>query len=320
MNTPSVWQGLDHDTILNTCEKALGKKLSPLLLKRNSYINRVYELETLDPPERLIVKFYRPGRWSREMITAEHLFLKDLSAQEIPVIPPLTLQGKTLFNWSENSFCSFFPKKGGRALDEFGQEGWEELGRLISRVHLVGQEQKNFSRLVWRPAITTSQHLQTLLNTTFLLPEFHSAFARTVEQFIAKADPLFNAQEFLFLHGDCHKGNLIHRPNEGIWLVDFDDCAYGPPVQDLWLFLPGPPEKCENELTWLLKGYETFRPFDRGALPLVPWLRGMRLVHFVAWLAVQSSEPGFTKHFPEAGTPRYWNETIKELQQIVFTK
>ncbi|MDI6731777.1 MAG: phosphotransferase, partial [Candidatus Margulisbacteria bacterium] len=257
MEALSVWQKLNHDTILQAVEAVLKKPLSNLLLPRNSYINRVYELEGFDTRERLIVKFYRPQRWTKEMILEEHGFLNELAAKDLPVIPPININGATLF------FClpppnsqsqlptslapipfSLFPKKGGRALDEFDKDS--------------------------------------------------------------------------LLHGDCHKGNLIHRPGEGIYLVDFDDLCFGPPVQDVWLLLPEKPEKCENELSWFLKGYELFMPFERKSLELVPLLRGMRIIHFAAWLAIQIQEADFPTHFPEAGTTRYWNELIKELQEIAF--
>ena len=128
MNKTTVWQQLNHDTILHTVEKALGEKLSNLLLPRNSYINRVYELEKYDSRERLIVKFYRPGRWTKEMILEEHKFLAELAAKEIPVIPPISLNNKSLFKFESIPFA-IFPKKGGRALDEFNKESWEEIGR-----------------------------------------------------------------------------------------------------------------------------------------------------------------------------------------------
>jgi Ser/Thr protein kinase RdoA (MazF antagonist) len=166
--------------------------------------------------------------------------------------------------------------------------------------------------------VATEHHLEVLFNTDYLLADFQKSFQHAAEQFIKKADPFFNHQEFILLHGDCHKGNLIHRPGEGIFIVDFDDICFGPPVQDLWMLLPGSVEDCENELNWFFKGYEVFRSFDRRSLSLIPLLRGMRIIHFVSWLAVQSKEPGFTKHFPKAGTKRYWNELIKELQEITF--
>ena len=44
----------------------------------------------------------------------------------------------------------------------------------------------------------------------------------------------------------------------------------------------------------------------------------MRIIHYIAWLATQFKDPDFKTHFPESGTPRYWNEVIKELQGIVY--
>lgn len=314
-----VWQDLNHDNILHGVEKTLQKKLSNLLLPRNSYINRVYELEEHDSRERFIIKFYRPGRWTREMILEEHQFLKQLEEKEVPVIPPLSINDQTLFKFNSTPiYFTLFPKKGGRALDEFDQDSWEELGRLLARIHLVGALHKKSKRIIWKPSVATKHHLEVLDKTEYLLPDFKRSFHQAAEQFIKKADPSFNIKEFILLHGDCHKGNLIHRPGEGIYIVDFDDICFGPAAQDFWLLLPGGIEHCENELDWFLKGYETFRPFDRGSLKLIPLLRGMRIIHFISWLAVQSKEPGFAKHFPHAGTKRYWNELIKELQEITF--
>ena len=317
MTKTSVWQELNHHSILHAVEKTLQEKLSNLLLARNSYINRVYELEKHHSRERSIVKFYRPGRWTKKMILEEHQFLKELEEKEISVIPPLSFNNKTLFMLDAIPYA-IFPKKGGRALDEFDKNCWEELGRLLARIHLVGTLHKSSQRITWRPSAATQHHLETLLKTDYLLAGFQKSFKHAAELFIEKADHHFNHHQFILLHGDCHKGNLIHRPGQGIFIVDFDDICFGPAVQDLWLLLPDTPENCEEELDWFLKGYELFRPFDRRSLRLTPLLRGMRIIHFASWLAVQSKERGFARHFPEAGTSRYWNELIKELQEITF--
>jgi Ser/Thr protein kinase RdoA (MazF antagonist) len=311
----TVWSELTHDAIYEAVEAALGRQLSSILRRRNSYINRVYEVEEHDSRERLIVKFYRPGRWTREQIAEEHSFLAELAAKEVPVIPPLQLQGTTL-HALRSTLYALFPKKGGRALDEFNQESWQEIGRHVARIHQAGARRQTSSRVTWRPAAATSQHRETLNSSVFLLPDFRPLFDRAIAEFIAKADPLFDDPEYLLLHGDLHKGNLIHRPNEGIFIVDFDDLCFGPAVQDLWMLLPGDIEHAEQELAWLLKGYETFRLFDRRSLRLVPALRGMRLVHFAAWLAIQSGEPDFPVHFPESGNARYWKELLADLQEV----
>lgn len=312
----TVWNELTHDSIFSAVEAAAGLRLSNLLRQRNSYINRVYELEEQDSRDRLIAKFYRPGRWTETMILEEHSFLKELHAKEIPVIPPLEYNGRTLFQAGAFLFA-LFPKMGGRALDEFDRTGWETIGRLLARVHQTGEAHRSSSRITWRPAVATRHHLDVLNDSSYLLPDFRPAFNRAAEAFIAQADPLFERAEFILIHGDLHKSNLIHRPGEGIFIIDFDDLCIGPPVQDIWMLLPGTAEQSENELAWLLKGYETFRPFDRESLGLIPALRGMRLVHFAAWQAVQSREADFSRHFPEAGNARYWNELVRELQDLL---
>ena len=312
----NIWSPLTYDAIINTVERTLQRPLGNLCLRRNSYINRVFELEQKDSKERFIVKFYRPGRWTPEMIREEHAFIAELAAQEIPVIPPLTINNTTLFFLGNIPFA-LFPKKGGRALDEFDKDGWIQIGRLLARMHLVGAAHPGTQRILWRPGVATRHHLDVLSGGGYLPVDYRTVFVNTVESFIQRMDPLFAHEEQILLHGDCHKGNLISRPGEGIFIVDFDDICVGAPVQDLWMLLPGTPEECVQEVSWFLEGYHTFRSLKPSTLKLVPALRGMRIVHFAAWCAVQSTEPGFTEHFPEWGATKYWNELIRELQALM---
>jgi hypothetical protein len=73
----------------------------------SSYENRVYQihLETertptqtdgTPVPDSVVAKFYRPGRWADAQIQEEHDFAAELVAAEVPVVPPLNLQGRTL--------------------------------------------------------------------------------------------------------------------------------------------------------------------------------------------------------------------------------
>jgi Ser/Thr protein kinase RdoA (MazF antagonist) len=315
----NVWQELDHDHIYNAVEKALREKLNSLMIQRNSYINRVYELERKDGKERLIAKFYRPGRWTREMILEEHKFLYELKEKNIPVIAPISTNNSTLHTHNNIHFA-LFDKTGGRAIDEFDKASWENIGRHLARIHMIGSLHKKSSRITWRPGIATKHHLDLLHRTEYVLSDFRKSFNDAAELFIKKSDPMFDGHEMFLIHGDCHKGNLLHRPGEGIWIIDFDDICVGPAVQDIWMLLPGQIEDHQEESGWLLKGYETFREFDIKSLKLIPALRGMRIIHFVSWLAMQCKDPHFHKHFPDTGTPKYWNETIKELQNIIYNE
>jgi len=312
----NVWQPLNHHTIIKAVEEATGEKLNSLLIQRNSYINRVYELEKAADQQRIIVKFYRPERWQKELILEELNFLGSLKEAEINVIAPLSYDQHTLFDY-QGIFFAIFPKKGGRSLDEFDKESWQEIGRLIARMHLTGQSCTDSLRIVWTPQTATRNHLDIILQGDHLPPNFRDSLQNSVELLIAKTAELFADESLFLIHGDCHRGNLIHRPGEGIFIVDFDDSSIGPAVQDLWMLLPGSPEETEQELEWFLSGYETFREFRRGSLQLIPALRAMRIIHYAAWCELQSSDPGFEEQFPDWGTTRYWNETIREVQALV---
>lgn len=313
----TVWQELIPENIFSAVEETLGTKLSNICLKRNSYINRVYELEKYDSSERVIVKFYRPGRWTPEMILEEHAFLAELYNKEIAVIPPLLHDGRTLFTFKNIPFA-VFPKKGGRAIDEFDRDNWITIGRILARIHTVGEAHTTSKRVRWQPSVATAHHADIILKNDFIPPDFINSFKTVLDLFQKKAEPLFTGAEMFLLHGDCHKGNFIFRPGEGLFVVDFDDCCLGPAAQDLWMLLPDTVANSQNELKWFFEGYEVFRQFDRASLRLVPALRGMRIVHYAAWLAVQSKESDFEKNFPDAGQKKYWNGLIRELQSLVY--
>lgn len=55
------------------------------LLAMGSYENRVYRAHLDEPVQghnAVVLKFYRPGRWTREQILEEHAFAFDLVAKD----------------------------------------------------------------------------------------------------------------------------------------------------------------------------------------------------------------------------------------------
>ena len=77
----------------------------------SSYENRVYQIQLeaerapeqsdgTPVPDSVVAKFYRPGRWTDAQIQEEHDFAAELVAAEVPVVPPLNLQGRTLHHKS----------------------------------------------------------------------------------------------------------------------------------------------------------------------------------------------------------------------------
>lgn len=303
---------LKPDRVLSLVEQALAVRCNNLFRPLNSYINRVFEIETLDKV-RLVVKFYRPGRWSKEAILDEHVFLHDLASQEIPVIAPLVLQhGRTLAE-NDNIFFSVFPKCGGRSVDEFNDDQWLQLGRLLGRVHSVGKGTRTEQRITMTPRRSTLAQLEYLLQSASVPEELKPPLDRVARAIVADIGPLFDKTEIIRIHGDCHFSNVIYRPGESFYLIDFDDMAMGPPVQDIWMLLPGGVDESFVELDLFLEGYETFYPFDRRTLQLIEPLRAMRYIHYMAWCAHQVEGDGMTRAIDGFGSREYWQKEIDDL-------
>lgn len=307
-----TFQDLGPDMVLDLVEQALGIRLTNLFRPLNSYINRVYELAQQDGPG-LIVKFYRPGRWSAAALRQEHDFLVELAAEEIPVVAPLSLQnGSTLGEHAGVQFA-VFPKRGGRSVDEFNDEQWLQLGRLLGRVHAVGAVKTAAHRPVMAPDQSTRQQLGYLLGGSVVPEDVKPRLRQVVEAIIAETVPLFAGSRRLRIHGDCHFANIIHRPGESFYLIDFDDMAMGPAIQDIWMLLPGTLDEALVEIDLLLEGYETFMPFDRRTFRLIEPLRAMRFVHYLAWCAHQVAADGFTRVIDDFGTDSYWQRELADL-------
>lgn len=308
----SAFHRLTPDLVLDLVEKALGIRCTNLCRPLASYINRVYELEAEDGSG-LVVKFYRPGRWSRDALADEHDFLLELAGREIPVIAPMLLAEGSSLGEHQGTCFTVFSKCGGRSWDEYNEEQWLEIGRLLGRVHAVGAARIPAGRIVMAPDRSTRQQADYLLAGKFIPPELAPQFADLTTELIAAISPLFVGVEMISIHGDCHFSNLIYRPGESFYLIDFDDMALGPPVQDFWMLLPGYREESGAEIELFLEGYETFRDFDRRTLRLIEPLRAMRYIHYMAWCAYQVAEEGLSRVVPDFGTRDYWQRELRDL-------
>ncbi len=300
--------------MLDLVEKALAVRCTNLCRPLASYINRVYELEGEDGGG-LVVKFYRPGRWGRATLQDEHDFLLELAGREIPVIAPLVLAGGSSLGEYQGIYFAVFPKCGGRSWDEYSDEQWLEIGRLLGRIHAVGAGRVPAGRIVMAPEQSTRQQADYLLAGNFIPADLAPQFAALTATLIAAISPLFAGFEMIRIHGDCHFSNLIYRPGESFYLIDFDDMALGPPVQDFWMLLPGYQQETLAEIELFLEGYETFRDFDRRTLRLIEPLRAMRYIHYMAWCAYQVAEEGLSRVAPDFGTRDYWQREIRDLDE-----
>lgn len=312
--SPSTFQDLTPDRILTLVEQALGIRCDNLCRPMASYINRVYELQSEDG-DRLVAKFYRPGRWSFAALRDEHDFLQDLAVEEIPVIAPFTLRDGSTLATHDDIYFAVFPKKGGRVVDEFSEDQLIEFGHLIGRVHAVGAAQPPAAdRITMTPDTSTVDQVKYILDHDLIPSHMRGQYQDTVNELIDEIKPLFEGVKMTRIHGDCHFGNLIYRPGESFYLIDFDDMANGPAVQDIWMLLPDYRENVGAEIEFILEGYETFHHFDRRELRLIEPLRAMRFIHYSAWCAHQVLADGASKIVPDFGTHNYWQREINDLK------
>ena len=322
---------LDISQVLEAVEGALGEKNEAptgLCYALNSLENRVYEIELENEASgqkrRVVAKFYHPGRWSRDTILDEHKLLLALQEAEIPVCAPLLLRDgaepTSLSQTKTGIYFSVFPRIGGRAVEELDLAGYEQLGRLLGRIHTVAAGLELHHRPVLSPESYGQKCLDAIIAKGDLALATQSRYSDVVQELIVEAQKRWPQEAGFVVHADCHRGNLLSG-RDGWFFLDFDDAAVAPPVQDLWLLLPARVQDCPQELEAMLKGYESFRPFDRQSLQVIEALRALRYVRYAAWVATRWEDPSFKKAFPQWGTDNYWQGQLIDLyEQMAILK
>lgn len=305
-------------------ESVIGAHVDGALTSFPSYVNRVYGFGAADGRQ-YVAKFYRPGRWSYEAIAEEHLLVAECAALDLPVVAPIGDAGGGALRVVEaagaertQEFCfSVYPKRSGRTFDADRDQDWLRIGSLVGRLHAAAAAGGAEHRMTCTPEESTSRFLDDLERAGLVPPDLAGEFYDLADAAVDRIAPLFDGVPLQRLHGDCHRGNILDRAGQGLLLIDFDDMMIGPPVQDLWLLLPGRAAECRRELALLLEGYERFQPFDRRTAALIEPLRLMRMVYYLAWQALQRRDRRFRESFPQWGGRAFWEQEIEDLRTQV---
>lgn len=308
------YDDLGPGTVLDAVDE-LGLTTDGRLLALNSFENRVWQVG-LDEGEPVVVKFYRPGRWSDEAIEEEHTFSAELADAGLSIVAPLSIQGRTLHR-HEGFRLAVFPRRGGHAPEPAHEPTLRRLGRTLGRMHAVGAA----GRFRHRPELTIAERgrkpVDWLVEHRWLPPHLEEAFSSLAEHLLESIAAAFErAGEYrrIRLHGDCHPGNILWR-DEAAHFVDLDDCLTGPAIQDLWMLISGSREDREQQLGWLVEEYRAFHDFDPRELHLVEALRTLRMIYYQAWLARRWDDPAFPAAFPWFGEARHWESIIGQLRE-----
>jgi Ser/Thr protein kinase RdoA (MazF antagonist) len=313
---------LSPENVMEAAE-FLNHRLTGRVLTLNSLENRVYDVELAKnifedkkfSPDHVIIKFYRPGRWNKLQIEEEHHFLEFLSEFEIPVVAPLRLSGQTLHRHEPTQlWFSFFPKIMGRLKDELNKEETEQIGRLIGRIHNIGQ----MNSFQHRASLTADQFIQSSIK---ILKDHPPIEEKSFSYYLELLGPLYQICQRMFqhtkfqrIHGDFHRGNIVWT-QDGPVAIDFDDTLMGPIEQDLWLLHPGRDTYSIQDKDRFLKAYLEMTKAQSINHHLSEPLRAMRMVHFNAWIAKRWDDHAFQRTFPQFKTSAYWDMEMLEMRQ-----
>ncbi len=293
--------------------ESIGVRAESGLLALNSYENRVYQF-TDEDKKRFVVKFYRPQRWSREQIQEEHDFSNELVENDVPIAAPLSINGETIHEYQGYLF-TLFNSEGGRQFEVDNLEQLEWVGRFMGRIHQVGAK-KNF---IHRPTIGLEEYVyqprKLLQSSTFIPAHLENAFFSDLDLLISQIEAHWQPSETIRLHGDCHPGNILWR--DGPMFVDLDDARNGPAIQDLWMLLNGDRQDKMMQLDILLEGYQEFSDLANDQLKLIEPLRGLRMVHYMAWLAKRWHDPAFPQAFPWFNDAKYWEGQVLGFKEQI---
>jgi len=277
--------------------------------------NRVYDVR-LEDASHVVVKFYRPGRWSRAALEDEHRFLFDLRGAEIPVCAPLALAGGDSLGEIAGIHYAVWPRTGGREPDELDDEQLAILGRLLARIHQVGATRAARDRPLLDAETALLDPADELDERDFLPDACADRYRAAVETLAEGYAERLAGVPLLRIHGDCHLGNLLHG-REGWFFLDFDDFVVGPAVHDLWVLAPGRDAEGVRQRAALIEAYRQFRDFEPRWLSLVEPLRAARFLKLSSWIARRWDEPYFRSTFPHFGTPLYWERETRDLEEQV---
>ncbi|WP_261816317.1 serine/threonine protein kinase [Vibrio gallicus] len=312
MTSPFNFDSLTPDLMWYALE-SIGIRAESGFLALNSYENRVYQFID-EEKQRYVVKFYRPQRWSEAQIAEEHEFMACLDAQEIPLAVPVTLGQQTLHFYGGYLFA-LYNSVGGRQFEVDNYNQLEMVGRFLGRIHKVSQDLAPYQH---RPSISLDEYLyqprELLQNSHFIPSHLEKAFYNDLDLLIAEVEQRWDSNyQSIRLHGDCHPGNILWR--DGPTFVDLDDSRNGPAVQDLWMLLHGDRQEKLLQLDILLEGYQEFCDFNSTELKLIEPLRGLRLVHYMAWLAKRWQDPAFPVAFPWFNDAKYWEGQVLVIKE-----
>ncbi len=303
-------ESLGHEFLKH---EILGHECSGHVMALGSYENRVYQVGLVNQEQPIIVKFYRPDRWSEAQIQEEHDFSFEAADHDIPVVTPIKNKAEQSVFTYQGFMVAVFPRKGGYAPELDYQDNLAIMGRTLARLHNIGASKK-FEHRPTLNAQTFGREVVDFVAEHHLPFEHKSSYLSVCNQIIEHAKNKLKNAHNIRVHGDLHVGNIIMR-DDMAHLVDFDDSRMAPAIQDIWMLLSGNESEQQAQLKKIIAAYNEFRDFPINELNMIESLRSLRMIHHAGWIARRWNDPAFPVAFPWFEDHYFWGNHIQDLQK-----
>lgn len=271
----------------------------------------------------IVLKFYRPGRWSFEALQDEIQFLEDLREAEIPFVRPIG----GVRSWHGIYYIAFEAvaksyKEAPKILD-IGSV--RKLVHLVARIHDVGSKRVATSRPQFDPEAMCFGCFDVIRESKFLSKQLHGPYEEVINEIVLRMAS-FKDIPIQRVHGDTYSGNTLWNSN-GPMFMDLDDFQMSQVGLDLRLLSSGwklntLPEsmsriECRDiQQELILNFYREVRSFPKSWEAIFPLLSACRDIQFDAWFSARWMESGFAKNYPDEDITNiaYWKNSLEGLQ------
>jgi Ser/Thr protein kinase RdoA (MazF antagonist) len=282
--------------------------------------NRVFGFDTV------IIKFYRPERWSFKAIEEELEFLEDLREADVSFVRPVGKVG----TWRGVHYLVFEKIQQVISTDKkiLNESEVREMVRLVAQVHDVGEKRIARERPSFDPEGMSTGCFEVIKRAGFLPESLHGRYQKVIDEFISKIAALGEIP-VQRVHGDTYSGNVIWT-SKGPVFMDLDDFQMGPVALDVKL-LSFPwrldtlsesmdrKERRRIQHQMVLDLYREFRSFPKEWEALFPLLSVYRDIQFDAWFSARWNDPGFASNYQDDDitTLDWWIDSIEALEDSV---
>lgn len=282
--------------------------------------NRVFGFEDI------VVKFYRPGRWSTEALKEEVQFLKDLEKENVPFVRTIG----NLNSWNGLNYIVFERIKEPVVIDRsvLDEDSVRNMVHLVAKIHEVGRKRLSVYRAQFNPRSMSEGCFEVINKAGFLPSSLRGRYQEVIDTLVRKFDSLGEIP-VQRIHGDTYSGNILWKP-EGPIFMDLDDFQVGPIALDVRLLsfpwrldtLPESLDRRERRIiqhNMVLDMYKEVSSLPEIQEKVLPLLGAYRDIQFDAWFSSRWNESGFTKQYEDDDitSSDYWVDSIEGLEEAV---